>query len=124
MQWHGIPLKKQFMKKFIPEHITDQKQIEFEQLEEGGRIHKFTRLSQFTKDIIDTEEKMIKRLLRGLLPGIHKDVTTVIRPQTYNDAIKRVYWSREENKNITQSRESTCKNWQPAAKNNNQEPQQ
>lgn len=79
------------MKKFIPEHITDQKQIEFEQLEEGGRIHKFTRLSQFTEDIIDTEEKRIKRLLRGLLPGIHKDITTVIRPQTYDDAIKRAY---------------------------------
>lgn len=107
------------MKKSIPEHITAQKQIE-----EGGTIHKFTRLSQFTEDLIDKEEKKIKRLLRGFLPGIHKDVTTVIRPQTYDDAIKRAYWSREENENITQSRESTRKNWQPAAKNNNQEPQQ
>lgn len=81
--------KKQFMKKFVPKHITDDKQIKFGQ--QGGTIHKFTRLSKFTEDLIDTEEKKIKRFPRGLRPGIHKDVTTVTRPQTYDDAIKRTY---------------------------------
>lgn len=54
--------KKEFTEKFIPEHITDQKHVEFKQLKQEGMlvaeyIHQFTRLSRFAEDLVDTEEK-------------------------------------------------------------------
>ena len=54
--------KKEFTEKFIPEHITNQKHVEFEQLKQEGMlvaeyIHQFTRLSPFAEDLVDTGEK-------------------------------------------------------------------
>ena len=53
---------RQFRKKFIPDHVTRQKKVEFHSLKQelmtvGEYIHEFTRLFQFASESADTEEE-------------------------------------------------------------------
>lgn len=61
------------------------------------------RLSWFAQVLIDTKAKKVYQFLSGLTPLIHKDVTAMILPATYDEAVSRAYWSEEENKKIQQS---------------------
>lgn len=66
-------------------------------------IHQFMRLSWFTQVLIDTEAMKVDiNSLGGLRPSIHKDVTAMIHPATYDEAVSRAYWF-EENQTIQQS---------------------
>ena len=97
---------EQFRRKFIPEHMTLQKKIEFERMTQDDLsvaeyIHEFTKLSRFPTRSVDTEEKKIERFLEGLKAEIHKDVTAIMKPLNFDEAVTRAYWSEEENARIT-----------------------
>lgn len=73
------------------------------------------RLSWFTQVLIDTEAMKVDiNSLGGLRPSIHKDVTAMIHPATYDEAVSRAYWF-EENQTIQQS-ETKSKEWTPSHK--------
>lgn len=46
-------------------------------------VTKFKRLSRYASELINTEEKKIKKFLEGLHPVIENDATSIARPETY-----------------------------------------
>ncbi|XXG72894.1 hypothetical protein AAC387_Pa07g1890 [Persea americana] len=105
---------------FIPKHITQQK-VEFARLTQGDLsvadyIHEFSKLSRLAPRSVDTEEKKIERFLEGLQAEIHKDVTTIMKPLNFDEAVTRAYWSEEENARI-QHQEIKRKGVVPTPKN-------
>ena len=75
--------KGQFTEKYVPSHIKRQMAVEFQLLKQGNMtvlqyITKFERLSRYTQELIDTEQKKIVRFLEGLNPIIESDATGVV----------------------------------------------
>jgi hypothetical protein len=57
----------------VPESIVELKRREFEDLKQGSSsmmsyIKEFTRLSHYASDEVSTDNKRVKRFLRGLDP--------------------------------------------------------
>ena len=62
---------ERFLEKFFPEDEKDQKEKEFIELTQGGKIVweyviQFERLSRFTLHMVDTPQKKIKKFHRRL----------------------------------------------------------
>lgn len=68
-------------------------------------VTKFESLSRYASELIDTEEKNIKKFLEGLSPIIEKDTTGIARPETYDEIVKRTYQFEEMNTKIMQNQE-------------------
>lgn len=82
-----MTFQEQFRKNFIPEHITQQKKIEFERLTQGDLsiadyIHEFTKLSPFAPKSVD--------------------VTAIIKLLNFDEVVTRAYRFEEENARIQQ----------------------
>ena len=113
--------KKQFERKFIPEHVQQRKELEFLNLKQGQMIvavhvHTFLHLSEYAIDLIDSEAKKVKRSLNGLNPAYKKIVVACHKPTTFDDAIDRAFTAedmhREEMVEDTKSNSSsTTSSW-------------
>ncbi|RWR86324.1 reverse transcriptase [Cinnamomum micranthum f. kanehirae] len=58
-------------------------------------VHTFIPLSKYAKDLIDTEEKKIKRFINGLNPAYKKMVLASQMPMHFDDAVDRAYTAEE-----------------------------
>ena len=92
--------KKQFERKFIPEHVQQRKELEFLNLKQGQMIvavhvHTFLHLSEYAIDLIDSKAKKVKRSLNGLNPAYKKIVVACHKPTTFDDAIDRAFTAEE-----------------------------
>ena len=87
MSWSGF--EKLFLAKYFPEVECEARREEFERLMQRGFTvaqyeAKFTKLSRHAKDMVDTEEKKVRRFMRGLRPPIH-DQLVVLMLTEYRD---------------------------------------
>ena len=92
--------KKQFERKFVPEHVKQQKEAEFLNLKQGQMtvavyVHTFLQLSKYATDLVDTEEKKVKRFLNGLNPSYKKMVMAGLKPTLFDDAVDKAYTAEE-----------------------------
>ena len=58
-------------------------------------IHTFLQLSKFAKELVDTEEKKVKRFIDGLHPIYEDHVVMCKRPETFQELVNRVYTVEE-----------------------------
>ncbi|KAJ8621066.1 hypothetical protein MRB53_029595 [Persea americana] len=91
--------KREFIKKFIPDHIRAQKKREFETLVQGNlTVAKyalmFTELSHFVETLVATEEEKMERFVNGLRFDIKKDVK-LHEPKTNAEALRTMFVSEE-----------------------------
>ncbi|XP_028097674.1 uncharacterized protein LOC114297441 [Camellia sinensis] len=83
-----------FREKYIPQSVQDAKYAEFYRLKQWGQMSvteyevEFTRLSQYGKHLISTENLKARRFKEGLHPDI-RDVILPIRLVTYTDIVDR-----------------------------------
>ena len=85
-----------FSDKYVPTHVKRQKAIEFQQLVQGNMtvqeyLTKFERLSRYDPELINTMEKKIAKFHEGLNPIIERNVTGVMPPATFEEAMRRAY---------------------------------
>ena len=88
-----------FHTKYILPHITGLKIVEFESLQQGENSvqkyeQQFTNLSRFAPSLVTTEANKVMRFIRGLKPHI-KEKGTSVTLATYEENLKRVYWTEE-----------------------------
>ena len=112
--------KEQFERKFVPDHVR-QKESEFLNLKQGQMtvsvyVHTFLQLSKYATDLVDTEEKKVKRFLHGLNPTYKKTVLASNKPNTFSDAINRAFTAEEVHKeeiveNAKKSSSGTTRSW-------------
>ena len=81
MSWSGF--EKLFLAKYFPEVEREARREEFERLLQRGLTMaqyevKFTELSRHAKDMVDTEEKKVRRFLKGLRPPIHDQLVVLM----------------------------------------------
>ena len=91
MSWSGF--EKLFLAKYFLDVEREAHREEFERLLQCGLSvsqyeAKFTKLSRHAKDMVDTEEKKVRRFLRGLRPPIH-DQLVVLMLTEYRDVVNR-----------------------------------
>ena len=84
--------KKQFRRKYIPDHVRRKKQNEFLTLQQNQMtmaeyVHMFSQLSKYAEDLINTEEKKVDRFIGGLNPIYVEHVVAYKRPETFDDAV-------------------------------------
>ena len=89
MSWSYF--EKLFLAKYFPGVECEARREEFERLMQRGLTvaqyeAKFTELSRHAKDMVDTEEKKVRRFLRGLRPPIH-DQLVVLMLTEYRDVV-------------------------------------
>ena len=70
--------KRQFERKFVPEHVQQNKESEFMHPKQGqmsvsAYVHTFLQLAKYAPDLVDTEEKKVKRFLNDLNPFVQED---------------------------------------------------
>lgn len=87
----------EFIKKFIPDHLKDQKAKEFRALEQNDMTvtkyaNKFTELSHNAEDSVDNESKRMKKFIDGLWPNIRNDVRRY-EPTTFVATLKKAFVS-------------------------------
>lgn len=92
----------QFRYQFILDHVFRQKEKEFASLKQNQMtvaiyIHTFLQLSKFAKDLVDTEEKKVKRFVGGLYPMYKEQVVMCKRPKTFKDTVDKTYTAKEVN---------------------------
>ena len=92
--------QEQFCYKFIPDHVYQKKEKEFIALRQNQMavaiyLHTFLRLFEFAKELIDTEAKKVKRFIGGLHPMYEEHVVMYKGPETFDDAVDRVYTAEE-----------------------------
>ena len=58
-------------------------------------VYTFLQLSGYAIDLVDTEEKRLKRFINGLNPVYKKIVVACQKPTTFDDAIDRAYTAEE-----------------------------
>ena len=88
--------KQHFQRKFVPEHVRQKKEAEFLHLKQGqlvvsAYVHTFLQLSKYATDLVDTEDKKVKRFFKGLNPTYKKMVLASNKPTTFDDAVDRAY---------------------------------
>ena len=88
-----------FLRKFIPAHIRDQKLREFQTLVHGVMTVyqyelRFTQLSRFAEALITPEFERIQWFIDGLRDDIQLHMTCM-EHSTYEDAVRRAYWAEE-----------------------------
>ena len=93
MSWGGF--EKLFLAKYFPDVEHEARREEFERLVQRGLFvaqyeAKFSELSRHAKDMVDTEEKKVRRFLRGLRPPIH-DQLMVLMLTEYRDVVNRAF---------------------------------
>ncbi|XXG69580.1 hypothetical protein AAC387_Pa06g2404 [Persea americana] len=115
--------KQQFQRKFVPEHVRQKKEAEFLHLKQGqltvsAYVHTFLQLSKYATDLVDTEDKKVKRFLNGLNPTYKKMVLVSNKPVTFDDAIDRAYIAKEihrekiaENESAKRSSSGSTGSW-------------
>lgn len=96
--------KREFFKKFIPEHIRYRKMRDFETLVQGGMTvmeysKKLTELSNFAEALVATKELKKDRFIEGLGPDIRKDIR-MHEPKTHAKALRKAFVAKESNKVI------------------------
>ena len=92
MSWSGF--EKIFLAKYFPIVEREARRDEFERLIQRGLTvaqyeAKFTELSRHAKDLVDTEEKKVRRFLGGLKPPIHNQLVVLMLTE-YGDVVNRV----------------------------------
>ena len=88
--------QEQFHHKFTPDHVYQKKEEEFVALKQNQMIvatyvHIFLQLSKFSKDLVDTEEKKVKRFIGGLHLMYEEHVVMYKWAKTFDDAVDRAY---------------------------------
>ena len=91
--------KQQFQRKFVPEHVRQKKESEFLHLKQGqlivaAYVHTILQLSKYATDLVDTEDRKVKRFLNGLNPT-YKKMLLANKPTTINDVVDRAYMAEE-----------------------------
>ena len=91
MSWSGF--EKIFLAKYFPIVEREARREEFERLFQRGLMvaqyeAKFTELSRHAKDLVDTEEKKVRRFLGGLKPPIHHQLVVLMLTE-YRDVVNR-----------------------------------
>ena len=92
--------KEQFQRKFVPDHVRQKKESGFLNLKQGQMtvsiyVHTFLQLSKNAIDLVDTEEKKVKRFLHGLNPTYKKMVLASNKPNTFSDAVDKAFTAKE-----------------------------
>ena len=92
--------KEQLERKFVPDHVRQRKESEFLNLKQGQMtvsiyVHTFLQLSKYATDLVDTEEKKVKRFLQGLNPTYKKMVLASNKPNTFSEAVDRAFTAKE-----------------------------
>ena len=95
--------KKQSQRKFIPEHVQQQKEEEFLNLKQGqmtvsAYVHIFFRLFKYATDLVVTEAKKVKRFIAGLNPKYKTIVLVGQKPTSFDDAIDGVFTAEKYTK--------------------------
>ena len=67
-------------------------------------VTKFERLARYARELIDTEQKKITKFLEGLNPILMRDVTGVVPPATFDEAVTRAYKFEDINNHIIRDR--------------------
>ena len=73
-------------------------------------VHSFLQLSKFVEELINTEEKKVKRFTGGLKPMYKDHVVTFQSLATFDDALDRAYTTEElylENRAMDPKRSSS-----------------
>ncbi|WP_368858375.1 hypothetical protein, partial [Streptomyces clavifer] len=91
--------RSDFLRKFIPAHIREQKLREFQALVQGDMTVyqyelRFTQLSRFAEALITPESERIRRFVDGLRDDIQLHMTCIDYP-TYEEAVRKAYWAEE-----------------------------
>lgn len=92
--------KKQLQRKFISDHVHQKKEDEFlalkqNQMSVATYVHTFLQLTKFTEDLVNTEEKKVKRFVGGLHTLYEEHVVVCMRPETFNDVVDSAYTAEE-----------------------------
>ena len=104
--------KQLFHRKFVLEHVQQQKEEEFLHLKEGqltvsAYVHIFLKLSKYTTDLVNTEAKKVKRFLNGLNPTYKKIIVASNKPTTFDDTVDRVFTAEEVHREEAIENENT-----------------
>lgn len=88
-----------FLRKFIPVHVRDQKMREFQDLVQGDMTIyqyelRFSQLSRFAEDLIASEHQRVRRFIRGLRADVQLHMACV-DDVTYEYAVRKAYWAEE-----------------------------
>ena len=80
-----------FMNQFFPQTEHDARREEFEHLVQGSLSvsqyeSKFTDLSRYATDLVDTDEKKVRRFLCGLRP-MTQTLLAVMKLKDYRDVV-------------------------------------
>ena len=82
-----------FMNQFFPQTERDARREEFKHLVQGSLLvsqyeSKFDDKSQYATDLVDTDEKKVRRFLCGLRPTTHT-MLVVMKLTEYRDVVDR-----------------------------------
>ena len=93
---HWETFKKQFQRKFVLEHVQQQKEVEFLHLKQGqltvsAYVHIFLKLSKYATDLVDTEAMKIKQFIAGLNPEYKTIVFAGQKPTMFDNVVDRAF---------------------------------
>ncbi|XP_074342219.1 uncharacterized protein LOC141679685 [Apium graveolens] len=91
-----------FMEEYFPRYMKNQMEIKFLELKQGNLSvtdyeSKFTELSRFVPEQVDTDEKRAKRFQQGLKPWIRSRVA-VFKLMTYTAVVQKAVIIKGESK--------------------------
>jgi hypothetical protein len=105
--------KEKFRTFHVPESVVELKRREFEDLKQGSSsmmsyIKEFTRLSRYTSDEVSTDNKRVKRFLRGLDPYAMMQMK-LTKPHNFQDLMDTTITWENDYRLVQLSRQKKAK---------------